>query len=69
MKRINKAVKGYRTMGFNMLCAALAVLPEFLPEFKEVFGDRWYLLLSIGCAIGNGYLRTITNTPLGQSGE
>jgi len=69
MRKLNRQLKGYRVLLFNLFCACLTALPEFLPAIKDTFSDRWYLILSIFCAVGNAYLRTLTTTPVGQTGE
>ena len=58
-------IKGWRTMAFNALNAALAILA--MPEIAAVIPAELLPYIMAFAAVGNMYLRSITNTPVGKA--
>lgn len=69
-------LKGYRTLIFNALAAALAAVIAALPVIVEVLSmpelaglipREWAPYYALAIALGNMWLRSITTTPVGKA--
>lgn len=61
---IIEKLRGWRTLAFNAVAAALPVLE--LTEVRNVLPDHWLPWYALGIALANMYLRSITKTPVGK---
>lgn len=57
-------MKGYRTVGFNVVGAILPLLT--LTEWNDVVPKDYLPYWILFVSLGNVYLRTITTTPIGR---
>lgn len=67
MTWLGRKLKGWRTIAFNVLNAAVAVAA--MPEVANVLPPKVLPWVMLFAALGNMYLRKITTTPLGQKGD
>ena len=58
-------LKGWRTLGFNILAATLMVLQT--TDFTPLLPPKYLWLTGLITVVVNIALRTITNTPIGKS--
>ena len=58
-------LKGWRTIIINSAIAVLGVLEA--AEWVDILPEHWAGLVLIAVGILNNYLRTITNTKVGQT--
>ena len=63
-----KKIKGYRVVLFNV-ALLIAALAEAVPIVQDYLPKGWYAWLTFVGALGNGWLRFLTNTPIGMNGE
>jgi len=66
-----KALKGYRTVYFNLLTLAVTASGFVLQHLGQLgFDDKtfalWAILLNTFVAAANLWLRTVTTTPVGE---
>jgi hypothetical protein len=60
-------MKGWRTLAFNAAVALAGVLVAF--NWGDVLPGKYAILItSVAVPMINGWLRTITDTPVGKSG-
>lgn len=57
-----------RTLWFNTLVAAMAVLADNSGLLRGLLSDAGYLAVIVGIALANGVLRGITSTALSARG-
>ncbi len=56
-------MKGFRTIGFNILAAILPILEA--ADLTDTFGTNGMAIYGVIMAAANIYLRSVTTTPLG----
>lgn len=61
---MHKAVKGWKTVIFNVLAAVVPILE--MTELKGTVPEEYLPLYVLVVALGNVYLRSITTTPMGK---
>lgn len=56
-------MKGYKTLTFNVLAAAVPILE--MAEIRDVLPDEWLPYYTLGVVLANLALRAMTTTPIG----
>lgn len=56
--------KGYKTVVFNLLAAAVPLME--LTELQAVIPSNYLPFYVLAVALGNLYLRAVTTTPVGK---
>lgn len=64
-ERINRAIKGWRTIVANLLFMIVPILE--LTELKAVLPAEFLPWYALGVVVANMALRKITTTPLGRN--
>ncbi len=61
----NGLINQSRTLDFQALTGAVGAALVIVPEFQDLFTPQHYAYAFIALSVANGYLRSITKTPVG----